>query len=343
MDADKPYVPEQAARWFARLLASDCSPQEREAFEIWRRDADHAAAFRQLELMYQHLGTAEAASNPRLLALRAQTMGRTLQGAGSAEPSEEPPVVAKAPRSRWKKWPLAVAALLGLLAVGYYVRSFHESSPEVIYTATDSVHQVELADGTRAKLDIDARLAVRYTDDARAIRLLQGRALFDVTHDARRPFTVDLGDSQVKVLGTRFQVERDPDSIRVILDRGSLLLTNRTEASVHSEQLAPGDQVEYSQREPSAWHRSRVDSAAAIAWSRGRLVFRATPLSEAVKEVNRYAKQKLRLGDASLSNLEVSGSFTAGDSELVAASWAASLPLRTVKQGDDIVLLSSRK
>jgi len=341
-------VQTQADRWFARLRAPDCSTQERERFERWRQVPAHAAAYSQREQLWQRLGTPEAAEDPRMQALRARVLARTSAPPAQADnpagwnaalatlPSRAAPAASR--RSR-RAWPLALAASLGVLAILVGLRVLQPPPLESVYAATDALREITLDDGTRVQLDVGTELATRYDGDARAVTLRSGRALFDVAHDAQRPFTVELGESRVTVLGTRFQILREPGDVSVILDRGSLRLDGETAGQARSEMLAPGDQIRYSPQDPSAWRKQRVDSAAAMAWSRGRLVFRSTPLAEAVQQVNRYAKPKLRIGDPSMAGLQVSGSFIIGDSELVASTWEATLPLRAETRGDEVILL----
>ncbi len=71
-------VQEQADRWFARLLAPDCSAHERETFERWRRVPEHASAYAQREHLWRRFGAPEAAADPRLLALRERVQARTV-------------------------------------------------------------------------------------------------------------------------------------------------------------------------------------------------------------------------------------------------------------------------
>ena len=74
-------------------------------------------------------------------------------------------------------------------------------------------------------------------------------------------------------------------------------------------------------------------------WRQGRHLFRATPLAEAVEEVNRYASRKVRLGDPALAELQVGGNFIAGDSEQIVAAFAAVLPVRIVQGGNNEIIL----
>src|SRR3546814_5919078 len=76
-----------------------------------------------------------------------------------------------------------------------------------------------------------------------------------------------------------------------------------------------------------------------MAWTRGRLLFENVPLVKAVAEVNRYSKDvRIELADPRLEQLRVSGSYLAGDAELVVAAWEATLPVRARHHDGRIIL-----
>jgi transmembrane sensor len=122
----------------------------------------------------------------------------------------------------------------------------------------------------------------------------------------------------------------------VVLTEGSVSVTDVAgdshDAAHWEERLAPGEQLSLEGRH-NAPIKLSVDTYMATSWSRGRLIFRGTPLAEALEEVNRYATRKLRLADPSLASLPVGGNFIAGDSELILSAFAAALPLRSVDGG----------
>jgi len=345
-----PPAQHEAERWFARLRAPDCSAAERAAFERWRREPEHQRAWAETERVWQRLDTGAVAADARLRALAERAWADTAVRAPQASlPAGDwprtlaalparPRASAARPRQYGSKLPMALAAALALFAVMFGLRYVGVGVPPVHYAAGDTQRTVTLTDGSRVQLDVGTRLAVRYSGVHRALVLEGGRAVFDVSHDARRPFTVDLGESQVTVLGTRFQAQREHDRVSVTLDSGSLRLDQHPQAGGRSERLSPGQQLSYSAEQPTAWRRRDVDAEAVTAWTRGRLVFRFTPLAEAVEEVNRYAKPRLRLAEPGLAGLQVSGNFIAGDSALAASAWTATLPLRAERQGDEIVL-----
>ena len=85
-----------------------------------------------------------------------------------------------------------------------------------------------------------------------------------------------------------------------------------------------------------------VDAQMATSWSRGRLVFRGTPLGEALQEVNRYGSRKVRLGDPDLAELPVGGNFIAGETDLIVSAFAAALPLRVAEGSTGEIILFRR-
>jgi transmembrane sensor len=325
---------EQAAHWHARLDAPDCTEQERAEFERWWLKAPaHARAFAAGEALSAELSRA-AAHKSRLqeMADEAFAMGRAFA-----------PVPESKSRSRWLV-PATLAA--GIAAAVIAVRLISDfqvrAAPPVVY-ATESAarRDITLADGSTVYLDVGSEISVRLTDTEREIVLVDGRALFEVAHDASRPFVVSAAGSRTTALGTRFQVQREGRNVVVTLAEGKVAVTGDSDAAPWRETLAPGEQISIGSDTGTPRKRS-VDAQVSTSWTRGRLVFHGTPLEEALAEVNRYADRKVRLGDPDLADLTVAGNFIAGDSELVVSALAAMLPLRVVDGGGGEIILFRR-
>ena len=78
-----------------------------------------------------------------------------------------------------------------------------------------SPQTITLADGSRAILDGDSAISIHYSETGRDIALLRGNALFEVRHDAARPFRVTAQDGMVEDVGTVFDVQKNTDHVRV--------------------------------------------------------------------------------------------------------------------------------
>ncbi len=92
-----------------------------------------------------------------------------------------------------------------------------------------------LADGSEVTMDLATEIDVRLSRGERNIKLVAGRALFDVAHDASRPFRVDTGHGKVTALGTQFQVDVDTDQVIVTLLEGSVSVSPPESASARAD------------------------------------------------------------------------------------------------------------
>ncbi len=325
----------EAARWCARLAASDCSLQDHLAFERWR-DASEANARAYLDAQRVLRGIDRLADDVRLRALAERAFGEASAAGASGERTAHKP-------TRWLI-PATLAASILLAAIGiHFMRgstgeAIANAAPAVAYTApSGQPRTISLQDGSTVHLDGMSEMTVRMTPHERHIELTAGRAFFEVAHDASRPFSVLAGHTTTTALGTHFQVVKRSEDVVVTLAEGSVAVDAVSGEARWHERLSPGEQLSVSPGLPPSL--KRTDAQAATSWTHGRLVFRGTALAEAVEEINRYAVRKVRLGDPSLGDMAVSGSFLVSESDDIVTALAAVLPLRVVNAGDNEVIL----
>jgi len=320
---------QEAAGWHARMHAADCTDEDRIAFEQWRHsDVAHARAYEMAERTSTQLDSL-VREDPRLRALAQQAR------AASAIPARR--------TTRWfVPAALAASVAIAMICLRFLPDALDEGTATVVYESSrDRPRTVTLQDGSTVQLDIATRVLVQMSPDRRRLSLLSGRAMFDVAHDRSRPFSVSAADSRTTALGTRFQVQLDTDHVVVTLAQGSVAVDDESAARNWHEQLRPGEQLSVDVK-TAMLTKTTVDPGVVTSWTRGRHLFRSTPLREAIDEVNRYAQKKIRLGDPSLGDLTVGGNFIAGDSELIVAAFAAVLPLSVVDDGNEEIILFRR-
>jgi transmembrane sensor len=326
---------DEAARWFARLQAADCSLQERAAFRTWlQADERHALAYEQACQAAAGIDQLMA-FDPRMQAL----LDEALLPTGS-------PDVARSvePGTRVHRWsiPAALAASLALIFVSLWFIGHATRVPDgVVLQAEAAPRTVKLEDGSSVQMDVNTKLRVRMSAQRREVTLDAGRAVFDVAHDRSRPFSVAAATSRTIALGTQFQVELDRSEVVVTLAEGSVAIDNEAATQIWQERLSPGEQLRIDVAS-AARNKLIVDPSVVTSWARGRLVFRGTRLADAIEQANRYATRKVRLGDPSLADLQVAGNFIAGDSDLIVDALASALPLRVVDGGEKEVILFRR-
>lgn len=314
-----------AEAWMARLMAPDCNPAERAAFEEWLAESpEHIEAWLEVE---------------RMLALTQAVSADPMVRAASRSSRRERPAVI---RRSWRVWaPAAAAMLVAAVAMLQWWPQVQQApaSVEHFTTVMGEQREVTLPDGTVLRLDTGSALTTRFDGQQRLVELRSGRAQFVVGEDRTRPFLVRAGDSLVRDIGTTFQVSRRGDLVNVGLLEGRVDVT--TPASTEATTLTPGEQVTVA-ADGTVGERAPLDVAAARSWPQGDLVFRQRRLDELLSEMNRYSARQVRLADPGLGALTVSGVFHAGDQEALVAALERGWPVRAVRTGDDEIVLHPR-
>lgn len=316
---------QQAHHWFARLRAPDCSAEDRAAFERWRDDPQHAAAYANLEDLWAITGD---------LAQEDPDIAAAVREARRAD--------ARSWRSRWR-WPLLATAASVLLALFLFLSLPPAQGPAHAYaTATGEQRTVTLEDGSRVVLDTATRLDVQYGRHERRLVLRQGRADFHVSKDPARPFTVRAGASAVTATGTQFQVRLDGAAGEVTLLEGRVVVASRLTAGEAA--LSPGERVAVLAGGTlgTVQRLSDADRASAEGWTSGQLVVQAWPVAALVAEVNRYGGTPLRLGDAAVGRMPVSGTFDPKAPEALALALEHVWPVRVEHSAGEIVLYEKK-
>lgn len=291
----------QAEYWFIRMLDESCPAAQRTAFARWcAADPAHARAYADVQRLWAD--TAAAASRPEFRA----------EANAAAAPRTSS-------RGRWFVPALAgsVAALVLAVGLGWGVFVHPGPAAPVHYaTATGQLRTVKLPDGSRLVLDTDSEVTVAYRARLRSVTLVRGRALFEVHHDAARPFQVHVDAGVVTDLGTVFQVSRGAEGADVVLIRGAVSVANVVRGAIKPQSVAlrPNEELRISRAGVIGAPRS-VLPAAVDAWTRGDVVASDWPLARLVADMNRYSTTKLVLGEPDLADVRISGVFHVGDQQ----------------------------
>lgn len=316
-------VEREAADWFSRLNQTRVENEDLAAFAAWRRDPVNLAAYNRIEDISR--AVRGLADDPDLKAAAREARQRP------AERGAPAPRIGRLPRL-WGP-ALGVAGLVAASVIGWLTFSAPTYS-----TAVGEQLSARLDDGSRVQLNTDTRLRVRFTGGLRRVELLRGQAFFEVAHDSARPFIVAAGPAQVRAVGTKFDVRRDPGEVRVTLAEGKVAVHDST-AGGKDWMLAPGQSVDLGARAKLA-RPTRVDVPAATAWTSGYLTFRNVTLAEAVAEINRYTRQKIVLSADAPADRKVSGMFPTGDTSDFVAAAATLYGLKATRRPDGRVELA---
>ena len=315
-----------AAAWFARMRGPNASAHQVE-FDRWRGGRpDRQAAYDRLLRRWDEAGVL--------------SMSRSDLGLGQARARRRPA------RARWTAGAILAGATAGVVIYLAPARpDWFDAWPvpsawsQRLATPVGEIRTVKLPDGSSVTLDTGTILRWRFSDSARRLALMRGRARFAVAHNPGRPFVVMAGGGQVTAHGTLFDVSLMPGrSVSVTLLQGVVEVDGAVGADrARPTTLAPGQALAFSRDQPAP--RLRRVPVAAQTWPTGMLTFTGTPLSQAVAEANRYSRIPIRLATADLGQLQVSGAFHAGAARPFADSLAATFDLQVREEPAGALIL----
>jgi len=330
----------QASEWFTLMQSETISDQNRKQFQEWLAvSGEHFDAYQQLELIWSDLSVLGATADGD--AIRHSISERSQFGGikGLFEPLQNfLGGVSLALRMQFS------VALLTLALVGVVLLQPQSIQVESYATATGEIKTITLADGSEITLGAESIMKTWHTDTERHVTLERGQAFFVVTKDPQRPFWVDADDTQVKVVGTQFDVRRSQGRVRVAVLEGVVKVTDRTPVK-NEMTLPPAPVVLTAGQQVIKSHPDTFEAVATItaqelgSWRDGRLFYRNANLQDVIDDANRYFDGNITLATEDLALLKVTAALRTEKIAFLPQLLSESLPIIVHKTvGNHIVL-----
>lgn len=330
MNQDLIALHEQAADWFLRRSEPGWTGADERALNAWlAASTQHREIYDGMALTSHDLHQIPLAQDA---AWRPRAANRAPVGASQSADSN--PSASRWGRRAWLSSALAACAVLAV--GGGYGWQHWQHAPTYqldLATAAGETRTLDLPDGSTIALNINSKLTVRYSNSRREVVLAQGEAFFKVARDSARPFTVDAGASEVKVVGTAFNVRAAPAQTVVKVLEGRVEVRPEREADRPQVYvLKPGNGLNIEQ----ASYRVRAIAATADTvgdWRSGQLHFRRTALADVAAELQTYLGQPVVV-EGALAQQPISGVASTSNPRAFLQALPALLPLRVQQQAD---------
>ncbi len=178
-----------------------------------------------------------------------------------------------------------------------------------------------LADGSILELNEGARVKVRFTNTSRRVWLHDGEAHFHVAKDVDRPFIVFAGGTEVRAVGTAFNVRRNTGMVQVVVTEGRIRLTQSSlpqdsdneESKPFSQEMDAGQvstlQVGESVEKPFIETYTYDELLELLSWKPATLEFTAAPLGDVVMAFNKRNDIQIILADDELETMPIEATF----------------------------------
>lgn len=334
----------RAARAVARLFSeSSRGDGEAERVQWQREDSGFREDYRDMiETMAELEGLAD---DPDILAV-----------------AEEPQPSARAAAAHWPRLAVAAGLVLAIaMTLVAYAPFGGKTGQEVevarYVTKIGERKDVRLDDGSIITLNTGTLMLVELGENQRRIILERGEAYFEVAKDQHRPFTIDLGERAVTVLGTEFNIRKSPEHFTVAVMEGAvslhriaevvsangMLLSSDREMERFIDpgqlRLVAGNVVEFDAKTNRLTAYGREDVSRLQTWRTGWLYFDEEPLSKVVHELNRYSGKKIMIEDASVMDLKIYAAVDLEHPDGVLSDLEKTFPIRVIRHFDRTIIV----
>ena len=159
-------------------------------------------------------------------------------------------------------------------------------------TAVGGYERAVLEDGSSIELNTNSEARVSFTDTVRRVELVKGEATFRVAPEPHRPFVVAAGDTEIRAVGTVFNVQCRRDGVEILIVEGHVAVASTVsplqalkpdttpDPVLRAGQVARAEQARLEVRVAAHGEVERH-----LAWQHGMLSFDAQTLADAVAEL----------------------------------------------------------
>jgi len=175
--------------------------------------------------------------------------------------------------------------------------AYKGNSDETVYNTLlnprgSKVVNITLNDGSKVWLNTESslRFPASFTGDERKVTVT-GEAYFEVAHNEKKPFIVDVSGTEVKVLGTHFNIHayNDESNIKTTLLEGSVEVSVPSSSSLErvGVRLKPGQQA-IKTGDGKLTINNNVVIEDVMAWKNGLFNFNNADIQDIMRQASRW-------------------------------------------------------
>jgi ferric-dicitrate binding protein FerR (iron transport regulator) len=247
--------------------------------------------------------------------------------------AEKPSIRIRTSRSVFLRIAAAVVLLIGLGTGFFFLRnSLTPRDRMVIASGADQRDvMVTLRDGSKVWLNRNSKLIYRdsFSGVTRNVKLV-GEAFFDIAPDATRPFIIDAGKANVRVVGTSFNVitSNKDNKVEVFVKTGKVLLYDPS--GEQNIMLEPGSVGTIGEKGTS---RIFNENRNYMAWKTDTLVYQGEKLDIVFADLKRVFNINISADDPGINNNSLTTTFFSQPEDTIIQVICSSFNLRYQKDG----------
>ena len=234
-----------------------------------------------------------------------------------AEVLNEQPAVERTPGKTlvpaWARWAAMIRIPICIAFFTYNILSISDTdtrSPFIVKADKGDKATVVLPDGTDVILNSASQLSYLrdFGKNERRVQL-DGEGYFQVAHDTRRTFIVQVGELEVKVLGTVFNVcaYNNEQDVTVVLLEGKVSVQTPSSSLI----MKPGEKMNYN-KSTHKLTTEKVYPEDYVTWTKGSLYFQNESLDNIMKALSRAYDVTIRIDSPRIAEERFTGTIPGG-------------------------------
>ncbi len=331
-----------------RHLAGECSPDEAAMVAQWlQQSPENQKTLEALQIIWsqapapdpQAQAREDAAWNRLQARMHAPaTASSSDEGGGAVEPQVLQ--MPKPDRNRLRLWRLAAMLAIAVsIGMVFYLNQIRKNPVTELLTVASGVQPLTdtLPDGTIVNLNAHSSIVypAQFAAGERVVQL-EGEAFFEVAHDAAHPFRIHAGATDVRVLGTSFNLSTRGARVRVAVQTGKVELSERDslQGQPRAKLLLTAGMAGSYDGSKKALRQEQGEVENDQFWRTGNLVFRDAPMARVVEQLNAVFADSIALSNPGLARCHLSTSFTRPSIDSVITVIAETFDLKVTHNGN---------
>jgi ferric-dicitrate binding protein FerR (iron transport regulator) len=242
---------------------------------------------------------------------------------------------------RTPAWLRIAASIVIIATLGYLLWNNSFQSKELTIIAQTSGQVLILPDQSIITLNKGAELTYprKFSAKNRSVELV-GEGFFEVTRDESKPFIVNLGLTNVEVLGTSFNIdaEEDNENIEVVVNTGKVRFTS---TSTNESVILVRGEKGMLMKNSNLLSKIQNNDVNFMAWKTRKIVFNDVELDDVIQTLNKLYETQITFATEVGQNCKVTVSFDNQSIEAILSVLEATLNLEYKKTGDIIEVVKT--
>lgn len=227
----------------------------------------------------------------------------------------------------------AAAMFIGIVATVLLWNKSHREAVNIIIAGA-VIENDTLPDGSVITLNKKSSLSYdgSFGKEKRSVKL-NGEAFFAVAHDTQKPFSINVGDLEVRVVGTSFNIRTAAESTEIVVETG-LVQVKKAGGMV---ELSPGEKLISMTGKPVMIKETVKDGLYNYYRSK-KFECRGTPLWQLVEKLNDAFDAHVIIKNEDLRNDQLTGTFSDTGLMDILKVVSNTLNIKVDQKGNEIVL-----